>query len=571
MLIFLCYAKEPLSVGRLIDAMAVDLDRGLDSHSARKLRHATSIQKICPGFIEISDRDYRKTVHLAHFSVQEYLESPRLLLHSNIRPFAMNREEGHTHIINSCFMFLLEPTLAIPAKDYPMLYYAAKYWTHHLQDIKEIRDFEHQILCLFQSKDGLFERWTKLQPELKLPNIPFGYEANCLFESRTPLSYAAALGLSWLVQILLDDLGPASLPSLIDSEQKSSEDSSARPSKTQGWALITAAVFGQQHIIQLFLNRRSEVPMSDYYWESALYCAAEHGHESIARLLVDNGVMANRLTGRVTLLHLIQGNNEALVRLLVENSTNTLLFAEREIWSSGTMSRFPVPLEHAVTCRCGSIARFLLDAGFDVNQEDRHGRTPLMIADDKQIIKLLLDRGADIDVQDNRGETALFKATRRHDTDKIRLLLEKGADVHLCDENGRDPLMIAISQNYENIAQTLLNIYEHVDASDNLCETALFKASSCGNKEVVQLLLEKGAGTYLRSLRCLPSTDAKTISGRPKELGKPKCFNALEIAQVHGHMEIVQMILDVVYRDMIRPGSHELPVCKYLPENQKAM
>lgn len=51
--------------------------------------------------------------------------------------------------------------------------------------------------------------------------------------------------------------------------------------------------------------------------------------------------------------------------------------------------------------------KLLLKHGFDVNEKNRDGRTPLFLTSNEEILRLLLDAGADWTIVDNRGITVL--------------------------------------------------------------------------------------------------------------------------------------------------------------------
>ncbi|KEZ43579.1 hypothetical protein SAPIO_CDS4505 [Scedosporium apiospermum] len=80
MLTLLCYAKRPLTVPELRDAIAVDLSEPPQFKPGRRLKTVDAIRRICPEFIEVDEQPDGEppTVRIAHFSVQEYLESGRL-------------------------------------------------------------------------------------------------------------------------------------------------------------------------------------------------------------------------------------------------------------------------------------------------------------------------------------------------------------------------------------------------------------------------------------------------------------------------------------------------------------
>jgi hypothetical protein len=94
MLTFLCGAKRPLTVSELIDGIAVEIGDTPRFNSKRRLENINTIQQVCPGFTELDiDSDIqRATVRIAHFSVQEYLESERILQHKGAALFSIKNK-----------------------------------------------------------------------------------------------------------------------------------------------------------------------------------------------------------------------------------------------------------------------------------------------------------------------------------------------------------------------------------------------------------------------------------------------------------------------------------------------
>lgn len=94
------------------------------------------------------------------------------------------------------------------------------------------------------------------------------------------------------------------------------------------------------------------------------------------------------------------------------------------------------------------IVEALLDGGADIDAEDIHGYTPLLLAcrgthDGAAKAKLLIERGADVNLAGPNGVTALMFAA---DTPYIPLLshlVEAGADLHATDKRRRNALAFA--------------------------------------------------------------------------------------------------------------------------------
>jgi len=77
-----------------------------------------------------------------------------------------------------------------------------------------------------------------------------------------------------------------------------------------------------------------------------------------------------------------------------------------------------------------SIVQWIIDAGADVNTQNRVGWTPLIFASyngHKDVVKLLLDNGADVNAKTNIGLTALMWASHNGHKDVVKLLKKYGA------------------------------------------------------------------------------------------------------------------------------------------------
>jgi len=148
----------------------------------------------------------------------------------------------------------------------------------------------------------------------------------------------------------------------------------------------------------------------------------------------------------------------------------------------------------ARACVSGSLEmiKLLLDAGIDPNAQGITGRTPLMVASDRnrlEIIQFLLNKGADInmrsfkdktvlmhanvkdagvvfrllveraihliDEQDNEGWTVLMTAAYNDNFNTVRFLLDKGANTNIKNNDGLDVLAIAKNKRHERIVKLL--------------------------------------------------------------------------------------------------------------------
>lgn len=109
------------------------------------------------------------------------------------------------------------------------------------------------------------------------------------------------------------------------------------------------------------------------------------------------------------------------------------------------------------------IARILLNAGADVNEKDKLGLTPLMLACGKptfgyrDIAETLIKKGAHINVRDALGYTPLLLALSGGTIDIAEMLINKGADISVRTRKGETPLSLAQQAQCTDIVDLLIS------------------------------------------------------------------------------------------------------------------
>jgi ankyrin repeat protein len=144
-----------------------------------------------------------------------------------------------------------------------------------------------------------------------------------------------------------------------------------------------------------------------------------------------------------------------------------------------------------------ALAHFLLNAGADVDKEDKYDNTPLHEAvyqGHKDIVELLLAYGADVNKAAKvSGCSPLFPAVAYGHKDIVELLIEAGADVNMRDKTEYTPLNSASYQGHKEIAELLLNAGADVNQAENDGKAPMHRAAGQGFKEIVELLLNARA------------------------------------------------------------------------------
>ena len=163
--------------------------------------------------------------------------------------------------------------------------------------------------------------------------------------------------------------------------------------------------------------------------------------------------------------------------------------------SSQDVEHASAPLQWAAAFGHADVARFLLDAGADVNAVDENGDAPLSSAvlnGHAPVVRLLLDGGADVNAEDGGGSTPLLVAIMARRTALLPLLLAAGSDVNFRRYNGSTPLMEAAEAGDPGTVHLLVEAGADPAQTDDDGRTAADYARAHSRAE---------AATYLTGLR----------------------------------------------------------------------
>ncbi|EFQ99323.1 ankyrin repeat-containing protein [Nannizzia gypsea CBS 118893] len=524
MLTLLCYSVRPLTVSEVIDGIAVSLDEPAYLDHQRRLEGADDLHGLCPGLISIvhsENRSKSPTVHIAHFSVQEYLQSHRITAQKSAS-FSLQGDLAHTEIAHISLVYLMEPDLSLdmPNVKLPLAEYAAQFWYDHYKDAGRPDYLEGAILRMFRLKRERFHAWamlyegwdrdeysfSDLDTDEYSPSDPDTDENS--FPDTTvgqPLYYASLFGLTRVVQ------------DIIESSSSHAIKDQINPQYTSGLshlALVAASKGGFAAIVQILLDNGADINLTDSSGSNALIAASFNGCEEIVHLLLDRGAEINALGDGGTALY-------AASKAGYENVVQLLLDRGADINASGFGD---TPLLAAFYEDHGGIVQLLLANGADIHAKGVAGTALYLAAKKghKSMVQLLLDRGVDINAIMWDGHTALHAASGQGHESIVRLLLDRGADVNAMGLDG-PALRFASSRGLESIVKLLLDHGADVNLYDENFGSALITASSDGHVGIVKLLLKSGANVNIWG----------ELYGSP-----------LEAASSMGHIGIVEMLLE---------------------------
>jgi ankyrin repeat protein len=414
----LTVAARPLRVEELAEILAFDFQLptsgGIPAlkEDWRWNNHEEAVLSMCSSLITIVLNRDSRVVQFSHFSVKEYLTSPRLSRsHRDVSQFHIDIEPAHTIMAQACLGTLLqldERTFNNGAKGLPLVKYAAEYWVVHAQFEKVTSRVRDGIADLFDSSKPHFAAWLRVHDidefwDYFSPRLPPGVG------SESPLYYAAFCGFYDLVENLI----------MKHPEQVN----------TGGGRIVAplpAALYKRHfHIADVLHRNGAVVDVQGHLWWTPLHLASAFGHMDIMRWLLDHGADSNAPDfGRRTPLHI----------------------------AAYTMQREAVQV--------------LLEHSNDVNLKSNQHKTPLYEAlsgflyypegNVVDIVRQLLEHGADPSIHDRSYSTFLHRASSKGWPEVARLLLSYRAKVDEKDGQSRTPLQVAVTEGHHAVTKLLL-------------------------------------------------------------------------------------------------------------------
>lgn len=270
-----------MTVSELIDAHTVELGDHPWLNPDARLLGEEEIHMVCPGLIEVyTQHDGKCIVRIAHFSVQEYLESERII-QQDAAIFSVIRPKAHAEIALICLAYLLEPALSKESlAEYPFAFYAAEAWDEHFRDGGRETQFAQDLaLRLFRNSGQELEKWLMISDIQEFTKLA------------SPVYYASLLGLNpVLSQLLCENL---SADSFSVPKQQTISDLVNAQGGFYGNALQAASARGHKQTVKLLCDKGADINAQNTFDGTALQAASAKGHEQIVKLLLDMGADIN--------------------------------------------------------------------------------------------------------------------------------------------------------------------------------------------------------------------------------------------------------------------------------------
>jgi len=482
LLLCVAVASRPLRAEELSEILAFDFEGPIPAfrEECRLKNPVKAVLSTCPTLLSVVDAEdqYSKVIQFAHFSVKEFLTSPRFAekRDSISSRYHISMTPAHTLMTQACLGMLLHLDQNISRNSltrFPLAKYAAEHWFEHgrFQGVSQ------------NAEEGMKQLFDRTKPHLSIwlwihdPTVDFWHqreESEEPFPPRgTPLHYAAFCGLHDIAKMLA-----TSYPKDVNSQ---TIDDASTP-------LHLTSRKGHVGLVQMLVEYGADVSAQDNDGWTPLHWALCEGHVNVARMLVERGadVTAQAKDGWTPLHWASSEGHVDEARMLVERGANV----------SAQAKDGRTPLHWALCDGHVDVALMLVERGADVSAQAKDGRTPLHWAlcdGHVDVARMLVERGADVSARASDGRTPLHWASRNGHVDVARMLVERGADVSARAKDGWTPLHWALCDGHMDVAQMLVERGADVSAQADDGRTPLHWASSEGHVHVARMLVERGA------------------------------------------------------------------------------
>ncbi|KAJ5352213.1 hypothetical protein N7452_001187 [Penicillium brevicompactum] len=444
--------------------------------------------------------DGLKTIHLAHFSVKQYLlynfSTELRLLQLHMSPGSFTEPFENTLLSKMCLRYLnsSEVLPKHPEGDQGLVAffnYAAASWQQHAS-AADPRDA------------GVVE--------LPGDHVDDMEHTNSVYSPASPLYYAARLGLIDTVKFLINDrkhgteekglsgmtaFGAACQEGKVETAQillESGANINASDNDGSTPALVASAR-GHLAVVKFLLDNGADMQVANKLGWTAANMASRNGHLTIVKILLESGIdmEATDIHGSTPALVASARGHLAVVKFLLDNGAD-MQVANKLGWTAANMASRNGHL---------TIVKILLESGIDMEATDIHGSTPAMMASSRghlAVVKFLLDNGADMQVANKFGWTVAHEASMSGHIGIVKILLESGIDMEPTTNEGSTPAIVASMNGRHAVVALLLENGVDINFTNSETWTLVNAASVSGSVEMVEFLVKYKANINVADL-----------------------------------------------------------------------
>ncbi|KAF5510909.1 Ankyrin-3 [Colletotrichum siamense] len=525
---FIVYAERPMTLKEAVEIVATNVeDQRPHFDVSCRVFDDNDILSHCPSLVSVidvhDDGDVTQELHLAHFSVKEYLLLREDFHHMN----------ASIAITTSCLVYLrdIEGHRWRLKKDFPLATYAAQ-CLMNFAAVAEVSENVATLIVTFLQSEKTFQRWN------------FLYEADLEWVSYLDIPKGSRLYYACIAGLL----------KVATSMINAGLDVNAQQGGIHGNPLQAASYHGHLDIVQLLLDNEADVNAQGGKCGNALQAASLNGHLGIVELLLDKNASMDSQSG--THGNALQaascGGHLQIVQLLLENDADVaarggcygnalhaasanghsdivgLLLSKHT--SSNVQGRiYDDALTAAVRQGHIRIVEKLLESNADPSTPASYNEMAIEVACSNghfNIAQLLLEGVHDLEPQNGFYTGALRAACARGRQDMVQLLFDKSADIYAHENIIGSLLQSASIGGNENIVKILVNLGVDVNATCDPYGCALQAACWHGREEVVMMLLDHGADVNAPGGYYDSPLHASIINGNENIINNLKRFGA---------------------------------------------
>ncbi len=187
----------------------------------------------------------------------------------------------------------------------------------------------------------------------------------------------------------------------------------------------------------------------------AFFVMAKRGDNSSLKFFIKKGININKKNDfdMTALLEALKANKDKTVKFLLKKDADPKIITKNGINA----------IRLAVENNNEKMLKLFLKKGVNPSQKDVLGKTPIIVSIEKnyyKLTKILLKelKGFDIDMQDRNGKSLLMAAIENNDIELAENLIKRGINVWLVNSKGEDALSIAEKHNNKKLTEMLRNI-----------------------------------------------------------------------------------------------------------------
>ncbi|RDD40056.1 Ankyrin repeat and SAM domain-containing protein 6 [Trichoplax sp. H2] len=280
-----------------------------------------------------------------------------------------------------------------------------------------------------------------------------------------------------------------------------------------GWTgLMQAASYGHVGMVNLLLQNKIEVNAVNEFGTSALVLASYIGCFEIVKYLIDAGAEVDGCSDDMTpLMAASQHGHEEIARLLIDKGASV---NKRMLPINWNALMFATLNSHM------KIVELLLDRRTDVAAINQASDTIIDVAvssKNEAILEYLLRRThlkpriQKIQI----SQSDIFEAVKYGNLRRVKELIASNINAaNSSDKDGATPLMFAAMRGHTDIVDFLIEKHANVNAQDKISGwTSLMQATYYGHRGCVRRLIDAGADVTLKATNDYTAFDMASIIG----------------------------------------------------------